>query len=49
MTKRLIRRWNIVGFRYFMITTTTRSTDNIDSRFIGTLDIILVEKLRVSR
>jgi hypothetical protein len=41
--------WTIVEFRYFMITTTIRSTDNIDSRFIGTLDISFVENLRISR
>jgi hypothetical protein len=41
MTKRFIRRWNIVEFRYFMITTTTRSTDNIDSRLTLSLFLYL--------
>jgi hypothetical protein len=49
MTKRFIRWWNIIEFGYFMITTTARSADNIDGGFIGSLDVVLVEALRISR
>ncbi len=52
MTKRLIGWWNIVEFGYFRITTTAttaRSADNIDGRFICTLDIVLIEAFRISR
>ena len=49
MTKRLIGWWNIVEFRYIMITTTARSADNIYSGFISPLHIILVKALGISR